>query len=271
MRALSIEFLSVFGLPPVELIRLAAALGCQQVSVADWFMDYNPHGYAPYSIRDDAALRREMKAAMADTGVTVSTGEGCFVHKSREVADYAADIAAFAELGAPRINTLSYDRDLGRSIDKFGHLAELAASFGLATVVEFIPGMTVGSLATAVEVARQVGRSDFGLVIDAMHLGRSGATPADLAAVDPALIAYAQICDCPMTPRFDTYGEEAGFERMCPGAGELPLKDFVRALPAGMPLGLEIPMRAKAEAGVGPHDRLKPCVNAARALLAEVD
>lgn len=271
MRPLGIEFLSVFGLPPVELIRLAADLGCQQVSVADWFMDYNPHGYAPYSIRSDAALRREMKAAMADLGVSISTGEGCFVRKDSEVDVYAADLEAFAELGARRINTLSYDRDLNRSIDKFGQLAELAASFGLATVVEFIPGMTVGSLPTAIEVARQIGRPDFGLVIDAMHLGRSGASAADLAAVDPALVAYAQICDCPLTPRFDTYGEEAGFERMCPGAGELPLADIVRALPAGMPLGLEIPMRAQAEAGVSPYDRLKPCVEATRTLLADID
>lgn len=271
MRPLGIEFLSVFGLPPVDLIRLAADLGCQQVSVADWFMDYNPHGYPAYSIRDDRALRREMKAAMADLGVTISTGEGCFVRKDADVDIYAPDLEAFAELGAPRINTLSYDRDLGRSIDKFGRLAELAASHDLATVVEFIPGMTVGSLAIAVDVVRQVGRPDFGLVIDAMHLGRSGATAADLAAVDPAIVSYAQICDAPLTPRFSTYGEEAGFERMCPGAGELPLADIVRALPAGMPLGLEIPMRALAEAGVGPYERLKPCVEATRALLAEID
>ena len=33
-------------------------------------------------------------------------------------------------------------------------------------------------------------------------------------------------------------------------------------------VGLEIPMRARAEAGVNAYDRLMPCVNSARSLLA---
>lgn len=59
----------------------------------------------------------------------------------------------------------------------------------------------------------------------------------------------------------------ATFERMIPGTGTLPLADIVDALPGDVHIGLEVPMRSLAEAGVGPLDRLRPCVAAARELL----
>jgi hypothetical protein len=38
-------------------------------------------------------------------------------------------------------------------------------------------------------------------------------------------------------------------------------------LPKHVPIGLEVPMLAPAEAGVGPRERLAPAVAAAKALL----
>jgi hypothetical protein len=66
----------------------------------------------------------------------------------------------------------------------------------------------------------------------------------------------------------DNYMQEATFERMVPGEGELPLQDIVDALPPDIVIGLEVPRLALAEAGVSHFDRVKPCVEAARGLLA---
>jgi hypothetical protein len=41
---------------------------------------------------------------------------------------------------------------------------------------------------------------------------------------------------------------------------------MLAAVPADVVIGLEIPMRGLAESGVGPMDRLRPCVVAAREL-----
>ena len=68
-------------------------------------------------------------------------------------------------------------------------------------------------------------------------------------------------------PRFATYMEEAMFERMVPGQGELPLQAILAAVPADVIVGLEVPLRSQAESGIGPEARLRPCVAAARALL----
>jgi sugar phosphate isomerase/epimerase len=83
------------------------------------------------------------------------------------------------------------------------------------------------------------------------------------------MIGYAQLCDCPRTRTDMSYADEAKYERMVPGEGELPLADYLRALPPGVVIGLEVPQRSLAEAGVGPHERLGRCVAAARALLAQ--
>lgn len=71
-----------------------------------------------------------------------------------------------------------------------------------------------------------------------------------------------------MQRRMRHYAEEAMFERMAPGEGELPLIDMLAALPADRVVGLEIPMRSRAEAGVSAYDRLQPCVEGARRLLS---
>ena len=124
MDRIGIEFLSVFGLPPVEFVTLAADLGCQYISTGLMSVPYNPPTYPPFSLRDDPALRREMVAAMRDRGVSISLGEGLLVRNGADVRDLATDLAIMAELGVGRINTVSFDAEFTRSVDQFGVLAE---------------------------------------------------------------------------------------------------------------------------------------------------
>jgi sugar phosphate isomerase/epimerase len=265
---LGIENISVFGLPPVEFVNLAADLGCQHISTGLTSFDFGVCDYAAFSLRDDAALRREMIAAMRDRGVSISLGEGLTVRTGGDVRNYASDLDIMCELGVDRINTVSMDPDLNRSFDQFGVLAEMAASRGVETTTELSPSLTVADLPTALAAVRHVGRPDFRLLIDTMHLVRSGSGPADIAALDPDLIGYVQLCDAPLEPRFESYFEESMFERMAPGSGELGLRELVAVLPRDRVFGLEVPLRSEAEAGIGPHERLGKCVEAARSLLA---
>jgi hypothetical protein len=67
---------------------------------------------------------------MRDRGVSISLGKGCIVRPDRDIRDMAGDFDIFQELGAERINTVSMDPDLGRSLDQFGVLAEMSALMG---------------------------------------------------------------------------------------------------------------------------------------------
>jgi sugar phosphate isomerase/epimerase len=269
MSRLGIGFLGGFGLPPVEFVNLTADLGCRQMSTVVRGLPLVPLGYPPYSLKD-AKLRRDVLAAMNHRGVTISLGDGFLVLPGADMHTFAADLDALAELGVPRINVVSLDPDVARTFDQFAILTELAAQRNIQTVVEPVPGLTVGDLPTALAARDHVGRSDFRLLIDTMHLVRSGSGAADVAAIDPDHIGYAQLNDTTLGPRMENYMEEAMFERMVPGEGELPLGEILSALPRDIVIELEVPRRSLALAGVSPIDRLRPCVEAARRLLSEV-
>lgn len=263
MSRLGVEQLSVLGLTPVEFVNLVADLGCNCISTGLSGMP----GYTPFSLRDDRALRREMIAAMRDRGVSISLGEGCIVRPGRDIKDMGGDFDIFQELGAERINTVSMDADLGRSLDQFGVLAEMSAARGMGSSIELCPVLTIDNLAAAVAAVRHVGRNDFTLLLDTMHLGRSGATATEIAALDRAMIGYVQLSDAPLKPTNPNYMDEATFDRMVPGEGELPLREYLSAVPADVVVSLEVPSRTLAKAGLSPRDRLERCVRAARALL----
>ncbi len=269
MERLSIEPLSVMGLPPVEFVGLAADLGLRYVALSLSAMP-NPYGYPPFSLRDDLPLRRETLAALRDRAVTVSLGDGFVLRPGMDMRDFADDVAVMAELGAQRVNTVTFDPDLNRSVDQFGVLAHMAAEAGMETTLEFSTGLAIADLPTALRAVVAVGRPDFRLLIDTMHLVRSGSGPADVAALDPDLIGYVQLSDAPLVATIPDYMEEACFERMVPGTGELPLLEILDALPRHLVIGMEVPLRSQADAGVGPHERLGRCVDAARKLLAQI-
>ena len=270
MNELGIERLGLFGMSPVDIVALAADLDCPCVGIglAPAPGGYNPDGHAAWSLREDAALRRETIAAARESGVRIAIVEGFAVMPDHDVRSFAGDLDLVAELGCGRINVVSIGKDMRQAIDGFAALSDMAAERGLLVSAEMGSLGPLDRVAPALEVVRGVGRPNFSLLVDTMHFFRLGNTIEDLAALDPALVGHVQLADAPWAPRFDTYIEEAMYERMAPGDGELPLAGFLRHVPGGVVVGLEIPLRSLAEAGIGPRERTRRCVEAARSLLA---
>jgi sugar phosphate isomerase/epimerase len=224
--------------------------------------------YPPFSLRDQPQLRRDLLAAMDDRDVSISLGEGLLIAPGVDVRSYAADLDVMAELRIPRINTVSLEPDQARTFDELAALTGLAAERGIATCVEPVVGLSIADLPSALAAVEYVGRDEISLLVDTMHVARFGATADDLRAVPAERIGYIQLSDTTRHGRMTHYAEEAMFERMPPGEGELPLADMLAALPRDRVVGLEVPMRSLAEAGVSAYDRLLPCVAGARSLLA---
>jgi sugar phosphate isomerase/epimerase len=273
MDRIGIEQLTVFGLPPVQFVELAADLDCRYISITLSPPPYNPHNYPEWSLRDDPNLRREMVAAMNDRGVTISLGEGLVVLPNADIRERARDLEIMRELGVTRINTTSFETDLGRTLDQYAQLAEMAERVGLDTVMEFSPrpGSVMPTPAAAFAAIRHIGRRSFRLLVDTMHFVRAGGSAADLRALDPDMIGYAQICDAPLVSKAASYMEEAMYDRMVPGEGELPLVEILAALPRQLVVGIEVPLRSQAEAGVGTRERVRRCVEATRLLLEQAE
>lgn len=267
MNRLGIECLGTFGLPPAEHVRLAAQLGCGHVSLnpGGAANPLPPHSGAPWS--ENTQTQRALIAALRETGVSVSLIEGFAVLPGSDVEAHVALLDLAASLGARAICAVSLDKDMERTHAQFARLAELADTRAMIATTEVGAG-TVRDLGRAQDAVRAVGHPGFRLLVDTMHFFRKGASLADFAGLDPAVIGHVQLCDVPMPAQMDSYLEEALFERRAPGDGDLPLRELLRLVPEGVPIGLEVPIRSQAESGVSHCERLGRCVAQARALMA---
>lgn len=150
-------------------------------------------------------MGRETKAALRDRQVSISLDQGFAIAPGRDIADAAADLDILRELGATRLCSVSLEPDLSRTIDQTAALAEMAGAASAEIVLEFVPGCVLGDLPAALGALHAIGRDNVHLLIDTMLLARSRGGAADVAALDPALIGYAQICDAPLVPHIANY------------------------------------------------------------------
>lgn len=264
MHPLALEFITGHGLTPPEFIALAARLGVPRLGLAPMPIVRFPEDRPAWDLRD-AGLRRDTVAALKAHGVEVVLGEGFMIHPAMDMANAGADLDLMAELGARAVNCVGLDPDPTRSREQFARFARGAAERGMRATVEFLPGMPVATLADAVDHVRASGVSGAGVLIDAMHFFRSGSQVSDLAALDPALIGHVQLCDMPVGLSDADYMDGAKNERLVPGQGILPLREFVDALPDGQVLGIETPQRSL---GATPDaERIAAALAATEALL----
>jgi sugar phosphate isomerase/epimerase len=137
-----------------------------------------------------------------------------------------------------------------------------------------MPWTAVRHARDALEVVNRAGRpSNAGILVDALHVARSDTTLADLAALPRDLLHYAQICDAPLanaqgstTLSVDDMIHTARCERLLPGEGEIDLRSLFDALPADLPISVEVPHHVRARA-VGDLAWSGQALAATRALL----
>ncbi|MEI4485806.1 TIM barrel protein [Frigidibacter sp. MR17.14] len=267
MTPLSLAHLTAIDLPPPALIEAAARAGFQSVGLRLVRVTAESPGYP---LMEDAGAMRATRAALAATGITVSDIEFLKITPETEVAALLPVLDAGAALDAAQVITAPYDPDLSRLSDRLAALSDAAAERGLGTVLEFFPWTSVPDLDTCLRVVEAAGPR-MGMLVDSLHFDRSGSSLARLAAVDPARLPFAHLCDAPVAPPYTT--EQLLFTaregRQIPGEGQIDLLSFLRALPRGLPLGLEVP-GLPGYAAADPLPALTRLVTQTRALLAQV-
>ncbi len=236
-------------MPLLEYAELAARLECDFISVNFAGAANGLGGHPSASLRNEPELRKSLSRRARELGLGISLVEGFAIMPDTAAGDYAADLDATAEMGATTICAVSLDKDLPRSFDRFAALAEAGAERNLVVTTEVGAGV-IRNLDTARAALAAVEHENFRLLLDAMHFFRSGGTVQDLLYLDSNAIGHVQLCDVPSRCSFQSYMEEALFERRAPDDGELPLIPFLAAIPDRVPVGLEMPVRSSFERGV---------------------
>jgi sugar phosphate isomerase/epimerase len=269
-RPIGLHQVTVMDVDPLQLVEIAAAAGCDRISV----FTYSPKPVLPGQKSRllfptvTREMQRDLEQRLAAHAVVVTSVEFFPITADANLADYVAALSLGRSLGATRAVTHVHDTDSARAADKLGALCALAAKEDLSVGLEFT-SLTRGcpSIRRAAWFVDQIGRSNFGIGVDCLHLVRSGATVEDLAALDSRYFSYAQICDGFGLAASSDYMTES-HDRQLPGDGDFPLEAIIRALPAQTALEVEVPSAQRIQAGGTPLEHACRAVAQARTVVA---
>jgi sugar phosphate isomerase/epimerase len=225
---------------PLDFLRIAGEVGYDGVGLRLYKSPHLPF----FPVADDPALIRAMKRTIADHGLQVLDIFTFYLQPETDVADFKPALELGAAFGARFAVVQGNDPDRVRLRDRFAQVCDMAAELDLGIVVEFVPARQVATLAMALDLVAQSARTNAAVLVDPLHLARSGGTPEEVRRADHRLFPYAQFCDGvldPGEPNPALFGKPMSLGTRClPGEGRLPIRELLRALPSDVPLSIEV-------------------------------
>ena len=259
---LSLAHLSLISCDCESLVRHAAAAGFDAVDLR--LSPATPTDRS-YTAAERFAVCRQLLVLLRDTGMQVWDVEIIRIDTRTRAQDHGPLLEAAALLGARRLKVVADMEDEPRTAAVLADLCVLAAPLGLVVDLEYMVFSGVKSLASALRIVRMAGQSNLRVLVDALHWMRAGDTLADIAAADPGLLGYVQLCDGPRRAPGDRAQliQEARTRRLTPGEGEFPLAALLQSLPQAGVASLEVPLPP----GRAPLAHAQTLLRATRALL----
>jgi sugar phosphate isomerase/epimerase len=240
---MSLAPLTLPALGPAAFLRCAAAAGYREVALRLIGGDpLDPPADMPPLVRHAGELP-ELRAILDGEGLSVSELEVLTIAPATDIAASRPMLEMGAALGARELVLCIDDADRGRAADRLAEAAALAGELGLFVDVEFVPYMHLRTIGEAAALLAASGAANAAILVDALHLARSGGDAATVAAMPRPLFRYLQLCDAPLAAPGDLAGlmGQAREARLDPGKGGLDVAALVRAMPGDMPVSVEVP------------------------------
>jgi sugar phosphate isomerase/epimerase len=261
----SLSFLTGLGVAPEEAVRAAADAGYDYLGLR--LMPAFPGGLA-YPLMDDPARVKSLISLMGDSGVAVFDIEMIRISPDFDPEPLLPFLECAGQLGARAILVAGDDADEGRLTASFVKLCEAARPFGLSMDLEFMPQSELRDLSAAIRVLSAADQPNQGVIIDTLHVSRARTTIEEITGVPRKWLNYAQICDAPakIPETREELNYTARHARLLPGEGELDLAGMFAAMPADLPVAVEIP-NDEQSAGLSAAEWAKRTLIASRRIL----
>lgn len=268
-RTYSIAQLTALPFSPPQMVDLAADTGCGACGVR--LLPASPGGMH-HPMKIGSPQLAETLARIRDTGVVVLDLEIIRIGAAFDPNAYGAFFDTGAALGAKHVLVAGDDADVSRMTTHFAALCDVAAGYGLSCDLEPMPWCPVASVPDAARIVDGAARPNGAVLVDALHFYRSASTLADVRRLPRSRLNYAQICDGNVPAPTTTEGliHDARCERLLPGEGDLDLRALFAALPADLPVSIEIPSDTRAPA-MGYLAWARAAVAASRRIIEEID
>ena len=236
-----VAHLTALELSPTQLVVQASQVGFRSVGLR--MHSATPGGIAYPSVIGTQA-HHALRNLLKSEGVSLNEIEFFPLTPGVNVAGFAGMLEAAADLGASSLTVSGDDPDQSRLVANFAALCDLAASLGLRVEIEFMRWRVTGTLDKALAIVVAANRPNGAVLLDALHLIRSGGAVADLRRVPSQFVRSAQIsdghADAPVSDA--EIIAEAREGRLPPGEGALPLLELLDALQPDTALSVETPM-----------------------------
>lgn len=241
----SLAHLSLLDATPPQLVAAAAGAGFGNVGLRLW--PARP-GEAPHPMHEGSAMLAETRARMADLGVQVHDVEVIRLNAGFDAHVFQPMMAVAASLGARYVVVNSDDPDPLRAAGSLAALARLAANHGLMLGVEFMIYTALPDLPAARAMLQRAAQPNVRILVDTLHLMRSGARPSMLVEEPGIARDFVQFSDAPARPHPAlSPSEEARAHRLLPGEGDLPLMEIAKnALEPGALISVEAPSAVRS-------------------------
>jgi sugar phosphate isomerase/epimerase len=185
------------------------------------------------------------------------------------IAGYEPALALGASMGARSATAINYGSLRPDIVERLVAFHALCTRHGMEAYLEPI---SMGATRTLEDGADLIGAAGVNvrLVVDIIHLIRTGGSPRSLGAIAPERIGHIQVCDGPAIVAKDAIGHESIANRLYPGEGEFPLVELLRAAPSHASIGVETPSLERQKRGLSPLERAREAIGATRDLLKRV-
>ena len=208
---------------PVErLLPAAAAAGFRGVGI-DWFSlrDAERRGVSAEALREAAAASGLTWTDLSALGLGADADRDGKVAAAMARRCSALGIGVCGVVVSVRLDDTVYGR--------IARVAEVFSAVGVRIAVEFVPYTEVRTLDAARVICARLGPEVCGVLVDTLHLLRSGGRAADVADLDAAELAAVQLADGTATAPADL-ATESREARLPPGEGVFDFSAFAAAL-----------------------------------------
>lgn len=206
----------------------------------------------------DKNLFRLTKQALEDTGIVLNDIEVARVYDGVNVREeYEPAMEAGAELGARHVTASVWTPEREYSVERFAEICDLASQYNLTVNVEFVTWANIRNITETVELFRQAGKENVGILLDTLHFYRSRDTIGEIMALPAHYFNYVHLCDAPAEIPDDPaeLSRTGRGERLYVGEGAIDIRAIMDCLPDAV-IGLEIPHQQRiGELGYAEHAR----------------